>query len=59
MPIIIYLELGRHVSISRGDSEEEAVVFLEGIRGGDGIVRLRRSVHKSKDVFWESLGDSE
>jgi len=53
------LPLGGEVAITRGNAEEEGVVFFELVRGdeGDGLV-LPGSVHFAEDFLGESLFDS-
>lgn len=54
-----HLELCGHRSVSRGDSEQEAVVLGQGGGGGDRVIGFSRGVHEGENILRESLGDSK
>ncbi len=51
--------MGREVSISGRNSEQEGIVPLEDIGCDDGIAGLGRSVHLIEDFLGECFGDSK
>lgn len=58
---VAYLPLGREVSVTGRDTEEEAVVLEEllGVVEGRDVGILGGSVHLGQDFLGESLGDLE
>lgn len=52
-----HFELGRHVSVSGGDTEEEAVEFGKGLRSSNRVVGLRRGIHLGQDLLGKGFGD--
>ena len=53
------LPLGREISVSSRDTEQESVVGGEDICSDDWVVGLGRGVHQRKDIFRESFGNPE
>lgn len=53
------LPLGREVSVTGGDTEEESIVRLQNVGGDDWVGGLRSSVHLLENLFRESLGNPD
>ena len=53
------LPLGRGVSVSSRDTEQESIVGGKDIRGDDWVVGFGRGVHQRKDIFREGFGNPE
>ena len=51
------LPLGWEVTVSGWNSEEEAVVLLEGLGLGDWVVLLGGSIHLGQNLLRKGLGD--
>ena len=51
------LPLGREVTVTGGDTEQDGIVGKEVGRLGNGVAGLGRSVHLGQDLFAEGLGD--
>ena len=52
------LPLGREVTITSGDTEEDGIVLKELVGFGNGVGGLGRSVHLGQNLIGESLGNS-
>lgn len=51
--------LGREISVTGRDTEEEGVVRFQDVGSDDWVARLGSSVHLSEDLFGKGLGDSD
>lgn len=51
------LPLGREVTVTGGDTEENGIVLEEGLGLNDGVAGLARGVHQGEDILRKSLLD--
>lgn len=51
--------LGREVSVTGGDTEEESIVRFQDFGSDDGIGGLRSSIHLLENLFGKSLSDPD